>query len=617
MPNNKKNTINSIRQAQRSYLNRDFDSFRSTLTQYGKVFFSDKITDFDQTGLAGMLVEMGAYIGDVMSYYIDHQFQELDIAEASEPINIERMIRNSGVKIGGASPSTAVIDFYMEVPSTQSGNDYLPDTSILPIIKEGTVLVSGGGIQFTLVEDLDMGKTYSNGELYASYTVMKSDSSGIPTSFSVKRSALCVSSSTYNEQFTISNTFKSFRTITLSNANVSEIISVVDAEGNEYYEVDALTQDTVFKRVINISGDSELVPENLELIPAPRRFITQTSNITKKTTLRFGGGSAESTDNDLMPDPAELSLPLYGKRTTISNFTIDPNRLLNTTTLGISPQGTTLTVSYRYGGGISHNVSEGSIRNVLSLSTKFPLVATASQISSIRSSLEVNNSNPASGGEAAPSLNELRSIALSYRNSQSRIVTKQDLIARIYLMPNKFGRVFRVGVRANPNNPLSSVLSIISRDQSGKLIVSPDMLKENLRVFLNESRLISDAIDIVDTQVINLGLIYGITVSGNASTDTVIQSVNNSLKDYFQIENFQIEQPVMVSDVVNIILNTPDVVSLVDLSFDNIFHSTDDLDYSSISFSVNANTDRGMIMCPEGSIFEIRYPDDDIKGSAR
>lgn len=617
MPNNKKNTINSIRQTQRSYLNRDFDSFRSTLTQYGKVFFSDKITDFDQTGLAGMLIEMGAYVGDVMSYYIDHQFQELDISEASEPINIERMVRNSGVKIGGASPSTAIIDFYMEVPSVQSGNEYLPDTSILPVIKEGTVLVSGGGIQFTLVDDLDMGKTYASGELYASYTVMKSDSSGTPTSFSLKRSALCVSSSTYNEQFTISNTFKSFRTITLSNANVSEIVSVVDVEGNEYYEVDALTQDTVFKRVINLSGDSELVPENLELIPAPRRFITQTSNITKKTTLRFGGGSAESTDNDLMPDPSELSLPLYGKRTTISNFTIDPNRLLNTTTLGISPQGTTLTVSYRYGGGISHNVSAGSIRNVLSLSTKFPLAASASQISSIRSSLEVNNPDAASGGEAAPSLNELRSIALSYRNSQSRIVTKQDLIARIYLMPNKFGRVFRVGVRANPNNPLSSVLSIISRDQSGKLIVSPDMLKENLKVFLNESRLISDAIDIVDTQVINLGLLYGITVSGNASTDTVIQTVNNSLKDYFQIENFQIEQPIMISDVVNIILNTPDVVSLVDLSFSNIFQSTGDLDYSSISFSVNANTDRGMIMCPEGSIFEIRYPDDDIKGSAR
>jgi hypothetical protein len=617
MSNNKKNTVNQIRETQRSYLNRDFNSFRANLTSYARTFFSDKITDFGQTGMAGMLIELSAYVGDVMSYYIDHQFQELDISEAVEPANVERLITGAGVKISGASPSTVEVDFYLEIPAVKRDNEFIPDKDLMPIIKIGTVLSSGGGVNFTLTEDIDMGEKKKSGEFYADYNTMKSDSDGNPTSFAVKRSGLCVSSTEYSETFSIPNKFKPFRTITLSKSHISEIISITDTEGNEYYEVDSLSQDTVFKRIINISDDSDLVPENLELIPAPRRFISNSSNITKKTTVRFGGGLAESTDNDTMPDPSELSLPLYGKRKTLSNFTIDPNRLLKTSTLGIAPQNTTLTVLYRAGGGISHNVNANSIKNVKTLKTKFKNSVTSGNISSIRSSIEVNNDQAASGGEAAPTLDELRGIALSYKNSQARIVTKQDLIARIYTMPNKFGRVFRVGIRSNPNNPLSSVISIISRDSSGNLIVSPDSLKENLRIYLNESRLISDALDIVDTQVVNIGVSYGVTVSGFANTDSVIQNVNTSLKEYFKIENFQIEQPIMISDIVNIIINTKDVVSLVSLDFLNLTGESEGNEYSDISFSVNSNTERGMIICPPGSIFEIKYPDDDIVGSSR
>ena len=172
-------------------------------------------------------------------------------------------------------------------------------------------------------------------------------------------------------------------------------------------------------------------------------------------------------------------------------------------------------------------------------------------------------------------------------------------------------------MRSNPNNPLASVISIISRDSSGALIVSPDTLKENLRVFLNQSRLISDAIDIVDCQVINIGLEYGIAVSGNANPETVMQTVNSSLSSYFAVENFQIDQPVMISDIANIILNTEDVVSLISLVFKNKSGIVNGNVYSDISFSVNSNTQKGMIMCPAGAIFELKYPNDDIVGSVR
>lgn len=612
-----KNKLKSIRESQRSYLNRDFNSFRSNLTQYARTFFSDKISDFSENGFAGMMIELNAYVGDVMSYYMDHQFQELDLMQATEPKNIERLIRNTGVKIEGASPAIVDVEFYMEIPASIVSGEYVPNVNLMPTIRAGTKLAASTGTIFTLVDDIKMGQKKKNGDFLASYVTMKTDASGNPVSFSVMRSGQCISSTNTTETFSISNQFKPFRTISLKKSNVNEIISIKDSDGNEYYEVNNLTQDTVFKRVSNIGIDKDEAAESIELIPAPRRFVSSTSNITKKTTVRFGGGSSLSTDDDIMPDPSDLSLPLYGKRKTLSNFTIDPNKLLSTTTLGVAPQNTTITAKYRHGGGLSHNVKAGSIRSVNSLLTKFLKNTSSTNVSSIRASLEVINRSDAAGGENAPTINEMRGIAISHRNAQMRIVTKEDLIARIYSMPNKFGRVFRAGIRSNPNNPLATMVSIISRNSEGLLTVSPDTLKENLRVFLNESRLVSDAVDIVDAAVINIGISYGVAVSGNANPESVIQKINDNLKNYFKIENFQIEQPVIITDVVNIIINTQDVQSLVTLNFSNKHGEIDGNNYSDIGISINQQSKNGILICPKGSIFEIKFPDDDIVGTQR
>ncbi|MAH43364.1 hypothetical protein CL614_06660 [archaeon] len=614
MSNNKKDTLKRIRTNQRSYLNRDFSSFRAQLVDYGRTFFSDQISDFSQNGLAGMFTEMVAYVGDNMSYYLDHQFTELDITQAVESKNIERLVRASGVKIQGASPSIVDIDFYLEIPSTIVRNEYVPDITKMPKILAGTIVQSNSGVSFTLYDDIDFTLTNANGSLKASYSTMKTDSSGNPTSFSIKQSGMCTSSTTAVEKFSIPDKFKPFRTITLSNPSVSEIISVEDTEGNSYYEVESLTQDTVFKKVLNTGYDKDEVAENLELISAPRRFITESSQITKKTKIRFGGGTAESTDDDIMPDPSDLSIPLYGRRETFSTFTIDPNKLLNTTTLGITPRNTTISVYYRSGGGISHNVAENTIRNVKTLLTKFSSSVSNGVVSSVRSSVEVNNKNRAAGGEAAPTLDELRTISLNYRNSQGRIVTKQDMIARIYTMPSSLGRVFRCGIRSNPYNPQSSMVSIISRDSDGNLILSSDALKNNLSKYINEYRLISDAIDIVDASVINLKITYSISTSGDSNPETVLQASNKSISEYFQIENFQIEQPVILTDIINIIINTPGVVSLITLNLDNIAGTVDERVYSDVSYSVRSNLQKGVLHAPPGGIFEVKFPDDDIIG---
>lgn len=613
----KKTSLKSLRDNQRSYLNKDFASFRAELNQYGEAYFSDKITDFSENGLAGMFIEMTAYIGDVMSYYLDHQFNELNIITATESDNIERLVKSAGVEIKGASPASVKASFYLEIPALYSNNEYMPDSSKSPVIKTGTVLVSTTGVKFELLEDLNFGSKDSQGNILAEYETMKTDSNGDPSSFSVRMIGHCVSGITMSESATVPDSFSPFRSITLGSANVSEIISVTDTDGNEYYQVSALTQDAVYKRVANSLSDSDLVSENIEMIPAPRRFIATTSRNSGLTTIQFGGGSALSTDDDIMPDPSEIALPLYGDRKTFSRFAIDPNKLMQTRTLGIAPRNTTLTIRYRSGGGISHNVAAGAVTAVSSLLTKFSSAATASTISSVRASLEVKNEYEASGGESPMTLNELKATAIAYKNSQSRIVTKEDLVARIYMMPANFGRVFRVGIRDNTNNPLASTISIVSRDSSGALIVSPDSLKLNLKEYINQYRLISDAIDIVDAKVLNVKIEYGVVVDAISNSTLVIQKISSAISQYMSIDNFQIDQPIVTSDIVNIIINMQGVVSLVDFRILNLTGGIDGRVYSNENFSVASQTDRGLILPPKGAIFELKYPDDDIVGIAR
>ena len=603
----------------RSYLNKDFESFRSDLLLYANTYFSDQISDFSDASVGSLFLEMAAYIGDVMSFYLDHQFNELDILTAVESKNVERLIRASGVKIKGASPSFADIDFYIEVPVEQiSINGVLttmPKNSVLPIIKRGTTVSSKSGVVFELTEDVNFSLKDSNGNYVATYIASETDSDGEVTSLIGKATGLTTSGRTAQESFSIPNRFEPFRKITLSSQNVSDIIAVKDSSGNEYYEVDSLTQDTVFSKVANFGSDSLSVSDSIQLIPAPYRFIIKSSRKTGLTTIGFGSGRAESLDNDIIPDPSEVALPMYGDKKTFSRVAIDPNSLLGTRTLGISPYNTNIIVRYRAGGGISHNVGVGQITSISSLSTDFGSGVPSATAAKIRASVQVSNPSAASGGEDPLTESELRTTAIAFRNSQSRIVTRDDLVARVYTMPSNFGRAFRVGIRSNPNNPLASMLSVVSRNSQGHLMISPDTLKENIKVYINQFRLISDAIDIVDAQIINISINYTIVTDSVSNKNLVLQRVNAAIKSYLKIENFQIDQPIVVSDLTNLILNEDGVVSLTEINIENRTGNIDDRQYEDTTFDVNSNLRSNILFPTEGGIFELRFPQDDIAGS--
>jgi len=598
----------------RSFLNKDFASFRAELLEYARTYFPDKIQDFSEASLGGLFLDLASYVGDVSSFYLDHQFRELDPQTAVERANIERMARTAGVKITGASPAVATVSFTIQVPAEQQGSKYQPQTSALPILLKESTVIADNSIVFNTVQDIDFGERDEVGTLIATVEIKSTDASGNPSAYLLTRKVTCVSGDRVAETFEIPDTFEAFRTISLGNSNVSQILDLRDDEGNTYYEVESLVQDTVYVGTSNQDGDSFQVNQSLAVRPAPYRFITTTTTSTGITTIRFGSGRGDTLDKDIVPDPADLSLPLYG-RTNFNRFSIDPENLLKTRTLGISPKGTNLTVQYRYGGGLSHNVGARAITALGSIAMKFPGSPASLTSRAVRTSVFASNERPAIGGEDAPTLDQIRGLISSARNLQSRIVTKKDLLARVYTMPPEFGRVFRASVRTNPVNPLSSLLYIINRDRNGFLQTSPDTLKKNLANYLNEFRLIADAIDILDSQIINIGIDFEISVQPNFSKEAVLKSCIQKLITYFNIENFQIEESILLSDLTNIIFNVTGVLSVTNIKVRNLTGAVGTRSYANNTYNISANTKKGILFTPPGGIFEVKYLNEDIRGT--
>lgn len=612
--NDNKIALKSVRQ--RNYLARDFDGFRSVLLDYARQYYPDRIQDFSEASVGGLFLDMAAYIGDNMSFYLDHLYDELNIDTVVETRNIERALRNAGVPIAGASPAVAMVDFYIEVPVIPDGT-LRPDPTLIPTIKAGTQITAGNGIAFTLMNDMEFWKIDSTGVMTVADGVEVTNGrriSGTIVSKILKMGGMCSSGTESTQSFPIGD-FVAFRRVQLAPSDISNVISVTDGLGNQYYEVGNLTHDVVYKNVVNSNSDASLVKDNLKVVPAPYRFIKEVSLNDRKTTLIFGGGTADNLEDDVIPDPSEFSIPLPFSQT-FSRVPVNPQKMLQTATLGVAGANTTLNVTYRHGGGLSHNVPANSIRNITNITVFFPENPSAGQQEQVKNSIEASNPQPASGGEDAPTSDELLALIPTIKNSQERIVTKEDVLSRVYTMPSNFGRVFRATMGRNPNNPLASRLFIISRNADNQLIVSPDALKINLRKYLNSYRMISDAIDILDAAIINLELYFQIVVDPSLNKSLLLQGIINDLRQQFAITNFNIGQPIVMSDVVSTIFSRQGVISVDTVKFNNMYGNVKNRIYSPITFDVRLNTKNQIIYPPEGAIFEIKYPEVNIIGKA-
>ncbi len=596
-----------------TYTNRDFSSMRNELRRFVGTYYNEVLKDTSDSSLAGMLIDVAAYVGDVTSYYLDHQFNENSLEKAVEPRNLERLIREAGVEIAAKSPASGFVDITLTIPAVLSDGQYIPDKNKMPTVVANSVFKSKSGTNFYLTDNVDFAEVDSAGDLIAVYKI-NSQRGSIPIDFLVTRQGFVVSSKLSTQEFSIPDSFQPFRQISLTGADVNEIVRVVDTDGDEYFEVEALSQSTVFKRIKNNRSDSHLSDERIQLIHAPKRFVRTRSASSGRTTLTFGSGNEDVFDEDIIPDPSEHAINLYGDKKVLNKVTIDPNSFLGTQTLGISPRNTKIIVTYRFGGGISHNTRVNQLNSVTTLITNFPPGVGTTDAGLVRASVSVNNPGQLIGGEDEPSLEALRQIALFNKNAQNRIVSREDLIARVYSLPSNFGRVFRASVRDNPNNPQAAQLYILSRNSKKQLIISSDSLKQSLSRYLSKFRLVSDAIDILDASVINVGINYTVTIAQDAMPAITIAAINKRISTYMNVENFNIDQPIKMGEIENIILNSTDVEAVTSLTFNNKTGSVGKNLYSNFAYDPLRNIERGYLFPPVGGIFELKYPDDDIVG---
>jgi hypothetical protein len=600
------------------YVNKDFGGFKRDLMRYAQAHFSGSYQDYNEASPGMMMLELQAYIGDVLSYYMDQQFLEIKQSTARQLENIEDFAKMRGYKPKGLRAATVPLHFIIEVPASASTDGkYLPDSSYLPILQAGTQAV-GVGTTFETLDDLDFGtSTVDNPQLVV---VSQTGSDGNPTYFAVRRWVSATAGTTTTEDIVVGD-FSPWLRLPLGQLDVQEVLSVYDGEGQPWYEVDYLAQNTVLSSEVNTTDDSGTVPYVLKLVSASRRFMVDRSVANSATYLQFGPGDGLKFDDEMIPNIANLALPLQGRQQ-FTNYVLDPQNFLKTRTLGLSPYNTTLTVRYRIGGGANTNVPAQTINKVQS--AKFAFKKTVGNVNQgaldanvaqkIQSSIEVINLENSIGGGAAETAAEIKANADSYFAAQGRAVTREDFVTQVLSMPSKFGRPEKVYVKNSPNNSLGVDLHLLALDPDSHFIPPTPTLRSNVKNYLSGIRMLTDGITILNSYIIDLGVNFGVVISPKVNRNEVLSNCLIALKSYFDNGNMQIAMPIVISDVEAQLQNVAGVIGVYKLDFVLKYGAPYRED---VYFDVEASTKNRIIYCPEDSIFEVRFPDNDIVGESK
>ena len=607
---------------QTSYLNKDFAGFKRDLMKFSQAHHSGVFQDFNETSPGMAILELQAYVGDVLSYYQDMQFNEIKQETAVQIENVVSFAKQLGYRPQGKRAAQGIESFFIEVPATTLNDTIVPDDRYSPILRKGAQCQGPGGTTFETLDDIDFATSSPDNLRFVTGSQFD-QTTGLPTYFALRKDVGIIAGKTVTDTFTVSD-FKQFLNLSLSNPDVIEVISVFDSDGNEWIEVDYLAQDAVFGQEVNLDpSDNDVVPYVLKFTTVPRRFVLDRDPISNTTSLIFGSGDGQNFDDDLIPNLADLALPLAG-RSTFTSFAIDPQNFLKTRSLGLSPYNTTLTVSYRIGGGTETNVKAGSISTVSNSVLDFS--STSLDVSlkgGVESSLECRNSSTTAGGAPEESISEIKANSAAFFAAQNRAVTREDYIARVLSIPSRFGKPDKVYVKRNSMNPLGIDIHVLSKDPDGHLTLATPTLKNNIKTYLTPFRMMSDGVNILDSTIINLRLNFGIVVAPDANKTETLTNCLSLLVDYFNIDKTNPASPIVVSDIASEIQQIQGVVSVYELTFTNVMGNATllgsqlTLPYSRTSFDVAHNRTNEIIYCPQDAVFEIRYPAVDITGTAK
>lgn len=598
------------------YINREFSDFRGQLIEFAKNYFPDTYNDFSPTSPGMMFIEMASYVGDVLSFYQDTQLQETFLQHAKNPGNLYNLAYMMGYRPKATSASEVELDLSLIVEDDPSNpGEILYPTIGQGIVEENTVFKasSGTGTQFVLQRPVDFNFSSSYDPTTVTITAFEG---GVPSEFLLTKKAKAYSA----EIKTITQTFdqvEKFATITVDDTDIIGVLDVTDNNGNLWYEVPFLGQDTVFIESANIGTDRGLVPNNLSLLRTPRRFVTR-FNSSGQLTIQFGSGITGDDDSDITPSPTNVGM---GTAQGVSKIDIafDPSNFLFTQAYGLAPSaGTTLTIRYLKGGGVAANEESSTVNTISTLITGGSITV---------GDLTVNNPKPASGGKDGDTVEELRQNSIRAFNEQGRVVTLRDYAIRSLSMPSRFGSIAKAyttqdqlsntdsTVDTVDSNPLAVSLYVLSQDIEGKLTTASSSLKANLKNYLSQYVMITDALNIKDAFVINIGVQFEILPLPNYIGRDVLLNCTNRLIEYFNISNWSINQPINFSPIFTLLDKVRGVQSVQKIKVVNKTGTIAGKTYSEYAYDVEGAT-RGNIVYPslDPCIFEVKYPTVDIQG---
>jgi hypothetical protein len=609
-----------------NYFSRDFETLRNSLVNYARTYFPNTYNDFSPSSTGMMFINMAAYVGDILSFYLDNQVQETFIQYAKQEENIYALAYLLGYKPKVSTPAVTTIDFYQQLPAITSGSIQVPDYSYALTIPQGTVVSTAFGVpaNFNTLNKVDFSFSSSLDPTEITvYTV----SNGIPTYFLAKKSVQAVEGTVKTKSFSFGGP-QEFPTVLITDSNIVNIQSCTDTAGNVWYEVDNLAQDLIYDTKANTTTndpnspptDISDTPNLLQLKKVERRFATRFINNTT-LEIQFGNGGANNTTEEIIPNPNNVGLGLtIGQSKLTTAFS--PTNFIFSNTYGISPANTILTFQYLTSNGTSGNVSVNSLTQFSKASLTFKTVGLDSSVSNlVVNSVTAANPSAASGGGDGDTLNEVKQNALGNFQSQLRAVTPEDYIIRTYSLPAELGTISKAFVTSEKLTTLQqgetpSILNlyILSKDRLGNFTTANDSLKKNLKTYLSQYRSISDTIKIKDAFIINIGINFEITVLPQYNNNLVLSNCIAALKDYFNIDKWQINQPIAISDISAILLQVKGVQSVVKIEITNKQDNTGAI-YSPYGYDIAGATKNGNVYPSlDPAIFEVRYPNIDIQG---
>ena len=600
-----------------SYLNKTFSDFKNSLINYTKTYFPNTYNDFSDANPGALFLDLASYVGDVSSFYADTQLQETFLLYAKEKENLFALSYMLGYVPKVSYASNVVVDIYQLIPSKIdpiTGNS-VPNYDYALIVPENTSLTSAStGTKFLTINKVDFTDTANTEISFVDINY-----------FLLKKSVKAISAEIKSVTLPF-NTPQKFQIANITDTNILQILDATDANGNKWYEVPYLAQSSVLTTITNPNATSDGVPYLVNYRKVPNRFVSRFLS-NNNLQLEFGAGVFNASDSTILPTPDNVNLGLIPGISNLLN-TYNSATPFYTQEYGLAPSSD-ITIRYLVGGGVTSNVPSNDLTTIDKTGANFPSRVSGQLADQIKASIASNNPAPSSGGRSGDEIEEIRQNALYAYQSQLRAVTREDYIVRALSMPTNYGSIAKVYVTQDTakemmetptvatmedRNPLSLDMYILAYNSNKNLITASNTLKQNLATYLNQYRMVTDAINIKDAFYINIGINFDIVVQSGYNNNTIVTNCITALQDFFSIDKWTINQPIIISDIMAALLKVTGVQSVTKIEIVNKQDNTGTT-YSPYAYDITGATRQGNIYPSiDPSIFEVRYPNTDIQG---